>query len=96
MRVSTFLAKATATVNMPTLPINIDRIRIDFPESLRLLVIPLESPTVMNAEICSKRISINGKSSVIVRMIDPEIKNKRCEKNGCESTKYDTVGYGSV
>jgi len=47
---------AKATVKGPTLPTNIVRIINIFPKLLRCGVIPVDKPTVPNAEVTSKRI----------------------------------------
>lgn len=55
-------------VSGPILPIYISNVIRSFPGKLRLEVIPMESPTVPNAEKASKAIFSKLKGSMSMRM----------------------------
>jgi hypothetical protein len=63
-----FLAIANPNVNVPTRPVYMVKINIIFPVSESPDVIPVDNPTVPNAETSSKRSLIKSVSlSVMVR-----------------------------
>ena len=63
------MLKAKAKVSVPILPINIDNIITTLPTKDKSGVIPVESPTVENADTDSKAIGIMPFSpSLILRM----------------------------
>ena len=53
-------------VSGPTLPINIKKIKISLPATLKDAVMPVERPTVAKAETVSKTSGKNGSDSVTV------------------------------
>lgn len=55
---------AKATVNVPTLPMNILTVMVIFPMGERREVIPVESPTVPSADTSSKARSIKSLPSM--------------------------------
>lgn len=76
---------AKASVNVPILPIYIVRIIIDLPIVVRLEVIPVESPTVPNADISSnnnprKFFSGSKMERAKVEIKISDIENKAIEK----------------
>lgn len=52
--------KEKASDSTPTLPTNMLAVKINFPISLIFEVIPVDTPTVANAEISSNNKLING------------------------------------
>ena len=75
----TFRLNANAKVSVPILPINIQIIITIFPTIDRLVVIPVESPTVENADTVSNAIGIKPllpslilRINIAVNMIDVE------------------------
>ena len=63
------LLKAKASVSVPILPTNIQIMMMTFPKEESSDVIPVESPTVENADTASKAIGISPLSpSLILRM----------------------------
>ena len=55
-----FRNQSETTVNVPSLPPNIAAISSHFPKVATELVIPVESPTVLNADAVSKSSDKNG------------------------------------
>ena len=75
----TFRLNANAKVSVPILPINIQIIITIFPTIDRLVVIPVESPTVENADTVSNAIGIKPllpslilRINIAINMIDVE------------------------
>lgn len=54
--VFTLLLNANANVSVPTRPMNIEKIIMIFPSVDKSPVMPIEIPTVANAETCSNTI----------------------------------------
>jgi len=73
--VSLIFTKCTR-VSGPTLPINIIGIRISLPKVFRWLVIPVDSPTVPNAETISKR---DSKKLSLFKLFVWGIRNRRSD-----------------
>ena len=74
-----FRLNANARVSVPILPINIQIIITIFPTMDRLGVIPVESPTVENAETVSNAIGIRPllpslilRINIAINMVDAE------------------------
>ena len=63
------IAMASASVTGPTRPANIVRINQILPAVDNVGVIPVDNPTVPNAEVTSNKILIKLKCSVIVNAI---------------------------
>ena len=75
----TFRLNANAKVSVPILPINIQIIITIFPTIDRLVVIPVESPTVENADTVSNTIGIKPllpslilRINIAINMLDVE------------------------
>ncbi len=66
MRVSLGRASIKARVSGPRRPQIITSTRMNLPGPLRLGVMPVERPTVANAEMVSNMILSNGSASVII------------------------------